>query len=806
MKYNITSLLSLFTFVSLISCLPPSQPYPYMEPEQVVAEAEAWSQTLEEYIQGWAQGINPSQIPDELIPEGIEDSQNFYLKHPDEVTPEETWAIRYAKPINKDSLYAGIPDPRITYLFLGTALAPFGSKLIIEGEFPHCRFFSIQASPPLNGKEYYSQRQFGTAEVSTVDADIQPLPGHINPFLPGADRTAENRSYRLTYDLVTGDPTTLNDPAHSHPYRHNDNNRKAAMLVYQGPLGHQTIAGTPLPVPGDWNLGCVWIRYYAPDDDVDALGGVPLPKAYFELPDGTPYFIGSDFSTLQARADATFPNRVTEPANVSDDDPKNGWFKSWGITRSILNGVCMANNWSRPDSSVRVNEIELGWTGRGENQPPPGNIEPHATTNNYASYLGRTITVPPGMVAVLTGRMPTFPSTRNSEAIMETGQVRYWSICGVDQDPLSPSPATTIHAITDDEVTLDEQRNYVIAYSRENERPNNATADNGVSWVDWGTQSSMGVLMRWVCVTPEWNFPLNPHENNLSWATSDWSGSAYDSTLIGLNYRRGFMQCYLPMVHLMTVEEFENLGNNLRAEDIPVWVNEDYTSIGPSDASFGSASASSFLDNTAVNSAINAIDSDITTAWSSQWGQSVASITVDLGETKNISAIKLIWDFIFFGRDYSIQISNDNATWEDIAVMNDSDGLSDVFKNLNGNFGRYVRLLCTQPNTSYYRLVEFEVYTSDCDCEDVFSNVNEVLETPSFRLYPNPATDYIQLHIDLAGEKDIIIYNLNGQIIQQFKSSEKRIQIDTEALRAGTYIAVVKNKNRTLTKKFIIQN
>lgn len=48
MKYNITSLLSLFTFVLLISCLPPSQPYPYMEPEQVVAEAEAWSQTLEE--------------------------------------------------------------------------------------------------------------------------------------------------------------------------------------------------------------------------------------------------------------------------------------------------------------------------------------------------------------------------------------------------------------------------------------------------------------------------------------------------------------------------------------------------------------------------------------------------------------------------------------------------------------------------------------------------------------------------------------------------------------------------------------
>lgn len=130
-----------------------------------MAQAQAWSTAFEQYIADWTLGLVPDSIPDSLIPQGISDSKNFYLKDPDEVTAAETWAVRYARPINKDSLLTGIPDPKITYLFLGTALAPFGSKLVIEGEFPRCRFFSVQITQPLNGSEYYAQRQFGAAEA-----------------------------------------------------------------------------------------------------------------------------------------------------------------------------------------------------------------------------------------------------------------------------------------------------------------------------------------------------------------------------------------------------------------------------------------------------------------------------------------------------------------------------------------------------------------------------------------------------------------------------------------------------------------
>jgi hypothetical protein len=797
---------ALFALVlSMASCLPPADPYPHRPPADVVAEAEAWSGNFEAYIQQWLAGQASPNIPNALIPKGINDSKNFYLKNPDLVPPEAVWAVRYAKPINKDSLYAGIPDPKITYLFLGTALAPFGSKLVVEGEFPHCRFFSIQITPPLNGSEYYAQRQFGAAEVALVDADIEPLPGHTNPFRVGANRNATQRGYRVEFDLRTGDPTALNPLAHTYPFRANTNTRNGAMLVYQGPLGHKTVAGTPLAVPGDWNLGALWVRIYEPDDNKDALGGVAMPKVWFELPNGQRYFVGSDFSELQKRADVTIANRVVNTQPNPNYGPGIGWYKSWEISRNILNGICLSNGWSRIDSGARVRDIALGWTGRGEAQPSPSaRLEPHATTNNYISYVGRGMTVPPGMVAVLTGKLPTFPSTRNGEATMTGGEVRYWSICGIDADPLSPLPATTVHAIVDDDVATDTKRNYMIAYSRPGDRPANATAANGVSWVDWGTQNELGLLMRWLCVAPDWRFSLAPQEHNLDFAHSDWSGTQYDSTLLEVNWRHGFMQCYLPRVHYMSKAEFEALGSDLSAEKIPVWVDETYK-IGPSEALLGTVAASSLLDDMPANAASNANDGNYNTAWSSAFAQQTATITADLGSPKVVSAVKLYWDFIFFAKNYTVEVSDDAATWAVIATATDENGQIDLYKNLKNVKARYVRLNLTQPNTLWYRLGEFEVYSNDCDCEAPPSVATQLPHVPSPKLhiFPNPATDFLSFEVQGVAPKDIQILDLSGRV--QPLSTLGNGKIDLRGLSAGTYILRVRDsQGRSATGKFLV--
>lgn len=809
MRNPFLSTIILSTILLLNACLPSADPYPYRPPGDVTAEAQAWSDSLEEYIELWVQGLVSDSIPDHLIPQGVSDSKNFYLKNPDAVSAAETWAYRYARPINKDSLYAGIPDPKVTYLYLGTALAPFGSKLIIEGEFPRCRFFSIQITPPLNGIEYYAQRQFGTAEVSVVDVDIEPMPGHTNPFRVGADRQATERSFRYSFELAAGDPTSLNGPAHIYPYRHNINTRTGALLSYQGPLGHKTLVGTPLAVPGDWDLGALWLRIYEPDEGAGPLGGVPMPKVYFELPNGARYFIGSDFSALQSRGDKTIANRVTITQPNPYFGPQVGWFKSWGITRSILSGVCQANGWSRPDSSARIRDIDLGWTGRGEFQPAPGNIEPHATTNNYASYLGRKVAVPPGMVAVLTGRLPTFPSTRNGEPVMQPGEVRYWSICGIDDDPLSPLPATTIHAISDDDVVIDENRNYIIAYSRQTDRPTNATAANGVSWVDWGTQSDMGLLMRWVNVAPDWRFAYAPQEHNLDFSRSDWAGALYDSTLIGINWRNGFMRCFLPRIHYMSKSEFEALGNDLDAEKIPVWVDNDYTRPGAADSQMGFVTAASTLDGSVANQPANCNDGNLQTAWSSAFGQAQNWVQVDLGAVKKISAVKLHWDWIFFGKAYQISVSNDQSNWADIASTVNGDGAVDLYSHLQGVEGRYVRLELSNFNIAYYRLLELEVYTADCRCEAPVTGAPMPIPIAlDLRIYPNPAAGrFVAELVGLSqtySEVAYTLYNLSGKAVWRQKGGLRQ-EIDTTYLPKGIYLLQARIKGGQKTAKIIIE-
>ena len=98
------------------ACLPSSTTYPYASPASVVAQAQTLSDSLESYIIKWTQGLVPNSIPDSLIPQGITDSRNFYLKNADSVTSAETWAVRFANPINHDSLLGGIPDPKVTSL------------------------------------------------------------------------------------------------------------------------------------------------------------------------------------------------------------------------------------------------------------------------------------------------------------------------------------------------------------------------------------------------------------------------------------------------------------------------------------------------------------------------------------------------------------------------------------------------------------------------------------------------------------------------------------------------------------------
>jgi hypothetical protein len=581
--------LSLFTALVIAACnisqlvvnslLPEPPPaYPHYQDKRVaLAQAREISDNLEAYIRAWLRGEVPAEIPDNLILKGTDFGiKNYRLLKPEEVRAQEQWIIRQAQPIDRNALLGLYPDPHVTYLILGVFYAPFGTKVIMEGEFPHARFFDVQVSPPLDPAVYYFDGKFGSPEVPIVDVDIEPLPGHANPFLVGADRNATNRSYQLTWTLVAENGPRL-EPAFRPPhFRAPGNHRYASAIQYGGPLGDPDSEYSQLGHGlGVWESGAFWVRYYAPDLDTGSLGGVGLPKVLYELPTGEQFYINADFSEAEQQVNQTRGNWETESAEPDElEGPGVGWSHDFGILQTGISAIFDSVGKTSPEDKAFGRALELGLTGRGMHQPPPGNYESSASKCIYISYLGRGMTIGEGKVAVLTGRLPTTPRTRKGERVVNAAQARYWSLTSYplpDWTDLSfIGPAYT--SIMDEDIVTDEEGWYTIVFSRAEDRPQNAVPEHGVTWVDWGTIATQGWVLRWLSVFPDWkDLNIVPDVTNLPYEKTSWLSPQYDPSWMGFNNRNSKLGDYLPVVHYLTKAEFESLGGNLNPQTIPEW-------------------------------------------------------------------------------------------------------------------------------------------------------------------------------------------------------------------------------------------
>jgi hypothetical protein len=581
--------LSLFTALVIAACnisqlvvnslLPEPPPaYPHYQDKRVaLAQAREISDNLEAYIRAWLRGEVPAEIPDNLILKGTDFGiKNYRLLKPEEVRAQEQWIIRQAQPIDRNALLGLYPDPHVTYLILGVFYAPFGTKVIMEGEFPHARFFDVQVSPPLDPAVYYFDGKFGSPEVPIVDVDIEPLPGHANPFLVGADRNATNRSYQLTWTLVADNGPRL-EPAFRPPhFRAPGNHRYASAIQYGGPLGDPDSEYSQLGHGlGVWESGAFWVRYYAPDLDTGSLGGVGLPKVLYELPTGEQFYINADFSEAEQQVNQTRGNWETESAEPDElEGPGVGWSHDFGILQTGISAIFDSVGKTSPEDKAFGRALELGLTGRGMHQPPPGNYESSASKCIYISYLGRGMTIGEGKVAVLTGRLPTTPRTRKGERVVNAAQARYWSLTSYplpDWTDLSfIGPAYT--SIMDEDIVTDEEGWYTIVFSRAEDRPQNAVPEHGVTWVDWGTIATQGWVLRWLSVFPDWkDLNIVPDVTNLPYEKTSWLSPQYDPSWMGFNNRNSKLGDYLPVVHYLTKAEFESLGGNLNPQTIPEW-------------------------------------------------------------------------------------------------------------------------------------------------------------------------------------------------------------------------------------------
>lgn len=540
--------------------------------QEINAAARALSDNLEDYIRRWLRGEAPAQLPDGLLPPYIDTikTAGWTLMRPEDVDPERQWLVIPSHPIDPEfqKCYMLGTDAHVTYGKL-IFVAPIGSRLLVEGDFPHARYFEYEILPPLDPKHPASGTMGETPEVPIVDADIEPDAGNTNPYRVGADRNAAARHYHLSFDLQLGNAVTLNPQAMKSPEYRAPGNRRTG-----GPFGFAGAWGDNVFTPS-----LLWMRIYAPDKKSDIYGGVSLPKATLQLDTGEEFWLQCDFSLAEERENTQVPAGYEAPREPFPAiGPQLGWHKIFGLAliRVETLGYLQSQPYGDlPPAAVKdkIRRDFLLLFNRGESAEPPGNYEGSSTACKNNVFLSRMMQLGPGKVYVITGKMLTFPRTRDGEATMTAGEVRYWSICQYGEGEGDKyETAVNYGALMDDEIVLNENNEYVIVYSKKEDRPANATAPNGVTWVDWGPRTRQTVTIRWMSVMPEWHLPqYAPDAYNLPWATAAWSGTRFDESLVSLN-RPGVMGPYHPVIHYLTRVEFEALGDGkLAPQDIPAW-------------------------------------------------------------------------------------------------------------------------------------------------------------------------------------------------------------------------------------------
>jgi len=574
------------------------------------AQANSISARLQQYIEGWMAGKNPATIPSDLVPSGVthapavapagaKDTLTFQLESPSQVNPQDEWLTHVANTnlssdggtgIDLSHDLGGFPEPNATYLILPDFFLPFGDKAIMTGQFPHSRFFDVQISPPFNPYTYYQDFGLGVDEVPIVDADISPDPGSSNPFEVGADRDTPNRNYTLSFNSASAQGLPNNglglNPSWSLPYwRGAGNTRTGGGLEWTGPNGCPggipavnaaltLVTGSAAPDSGTGCIdsGDIWVRYYAPDLAAGPYGGVPLPKVLYQLPDGRQFFIQANLTQFQADVNSAAPV-PSGAAPTSTSNPTVGWDKTQGVIPevakkygSLLDPTCFSCGLETLDERV---------DSHGEALPAPGNYENVPTTNSYNEYLSAYQNLPAGDVLVLTGQLPTTPQTQQGQPVMTAAQARMWSITGYSEAKPAGStgylPGQPVNSLMDSEITTNNNHEYIIAYSRPQDRPDNATTANGVTWANYGPETELMLLIRWTDVGPQWTFCRAPNQKNLGW-TGNSASPTYQRSVMGYNTNTGFLGNYQPVFHVMTKAQFEALGSGvLNPDQVPSW-------------------------------------------------------------------------------------------------------------------------------------------------------------------------------------------------------------------------------------------
>jgi hypothetical protein len=386
--------------------------------------------------------------------------------------------LEYPRPVQNPNLW---PDSQSTY-FIGRLQMPTGSSLMLHYQYPHARYFQFALYK-------WDGATFVSIEQALAGKDIEPEPGSTNPFRVGADRLAEQRNFTLRI-LAEDAPA---DPKQVVPN-----------TLYAGSDGSELQFVNRIYLADQGWDGAGWGRAASPS------AGRGLPSYEGMLADGTKLTAEEVVKQFgRPMESATKPPVNAEQwvklVNAKTNDPaldpatapareNPQWEKYWNFKYSIV-GAFMP-----PEQRAKI--------------PAAGAIDGGGdpTTQYFFLTLSRQF----GPVYVMRGKMPTFPNTYAGTGgggleVMPEAQTRYWSLVSCEAAP----SGQIVDGLTDMQVPLDDDGYYTIVYSRAEDRPKNATRENGIAWIEWSprgeglvgphNREDFGMLMlRIMATNPAW--------------------------------------------------------------------------------------------------------------------------------------------------------------------------------------------------------------------------------------------------------------------------------------------------------------
>lgn len=220
----------------------------------------------------------------------------------------------------------------------------------------------------------------------------------------------------------------------------------------------------------------------------------------YRLADGRRFGLIADLDAKNADTNRSAPIRRSDPEEPSWNLPGESiaWSRELDILHSGLVGIYQATGKTSPADKAQGRALIKGLTAHGTDVPAPGAWAASASRVPFISYLAGGGSLGEDKVLVLTGRLPRHPRTRNGNPRMEGGQVRYMSITSyVVADFLGGGViGQPVTSVMDEDIVTNANGNYIICYSRGENRPANATAANGVTWIDWAPIGTANFNLR----------------------------------------------------------------------------------------------------------------------------------------------------------------------------------------------------------------------------------------------------------------------------------------------------------------------